>query len=51
LTNGHGETKKDPLCGSDTVSKGHLHEKTLPSTLMIKYMNVGWDINHALNCL
>ena len=30
---------------------GHLHEKTLPSTLMIKYMNVGWDINHALNCL
>jgi calcineurin-like phosphoesterase family protein len=30
---------------------GHLHEKTLPSTLMIKYMNVGWDINHSLNCL
>jgi calcineurin-like phosphoesterase family protein len=30
---------------------GHLHEKTLPSTLMVKYMNVGWDINHALNCL
>ena len=30
---------------------GHLHEKTLPSELMIKYMNVGWDINHALNCL
>lgn len=30
---------------------GHLHEKTLPSTLMIKYMNVGWDINHGLNCL
>jgi calcineurin-like phosphoesterase family protein len=29
----------------------HLHEKTLPSTLMVKYMNVGWDINHALNCL
>lgn len=21
------------------------------SHLMIKYMNVGWDINHALNCL
>ena len=30
---------------------GHLHEKTMPSELMIKYMNVGWDINHALNCL
>ncbi|MDP2770542.1 MAG: metallophosphoesterase [Giesbergeria sp.] len=30
---------------------GHLHEKTLPSTLMVKYMNVGWDINHGLNCL
>jgi len=30
---------------------GHLHKKSLPSTLMIKYMNVGWDINHALNCL
>lgn len=30
---------------------GHLHEKTLPATLMIKYMNVGWDINQALNCL
>lgn len=30
---------------------GHLHEKTLPSTLMIKYMNVGWDMNHSLNCL
>lgn len=30
---------------------GHLHEKTLPSTLMVKYMNDGWDINHALNCL
>jgi calcineurin-like phosphoesterase family protein len=30
---------------------GHIHEKSLPSTLMIKYMNVGWDINHALNCL
>ena len=30
---------------------GHLHEKTLPAQLMIKYMNVGWDINYALNCL
>jgi len=30
---------------------GHLHEKTVPSTEMVKYMNVGWDINHALNCL
>jgi calcineurin-like phosphoesterase family protein len=30
---------------------GHLHEKTLPAQLMIKYMNVGWDINFALNCL
>lgn len=30
---------------------GHLHEKTLPATLLIKYMNMGWDINHALNCL
>ncbi|OGB76601.1 MAG: hypothetical protein A2496_18420 [Burkholderiales bacterium RIFOXYC12_FULL_60_6] len=30
---------------------GHLHEKTLPATLMVKYMNVGWDINHGLNCL
>ncbi len=30
---------------------GHLHEKTLPSTLMVKYMNVGWDINQSLNCL
>lgn len=30
---------------------GHLHEKTLPSTLMVKYMNIGWDINQSLNCL
>ncbi|MDD2811157.1 metallophosphoesterase [Rhodoferax sp.] len=30
---------------------GHLHEKTLPLQLMIKYMNVGWDINQSLNCL
>lgn len=47
-----------PLMVPDTYNNtpvlnyhGHLHEKTLPSTLMIKYMNVGWDINHALNCL
>ena len=30
---------------------GHLHEKTLPATLMIKYMNVGWDINYTINCM
>jgi calcineurin-like phosphoesterase family protein len=30
---------------------GHLHEKTLPPQLMIKYMNVGWDINYSMNCL
>jgi calcineurin-like phosphoesterase family protein len=30
---------------------GHLHEETLPAKLMIKYINVAWDINHAMHCL
>jgi calcineurin-like phosphoesterase family protein len=30
---------------------GHLHRTVLPPSEVVKYMNVGWDVNYSLNCL
>lgn len=30
---------------------GHLHQRVLPPTEKVKYMNVGWDVVHGLVCL
>ena len=30
---------------------GHLHQKTLEPTELVKFLNVGWDVHYALLCL
>lgn len=30
---------------------GHLHDTLLTSNERVKFINVGWDVNHGLNCL
>lgn len=30
---------------------GHLHREVLAPTFVVKYMNVGWDVDYCLRCL